>query len=152
MKKFWQKIKPILIITFWVVCGSGLVVLLGASINHQLHLSFQSIKVNIDEKNGMLFLTKEDVTNMLHDDQVNISQSKPIDQVNYNKLERVMENNPFVENAELFVDASGNIQINITQRTPILRVINNAGVSYYIDEHARKMPLSSNFTARVSPS
>lgn len=149
MKKIWIKIKPVLIATFWVLCVSGLMVLLGASINHQQHLSLQSIKVNIDESNGMLFLSKDDIVNLLQNDQISTDQSKPINKINYSKLERVIENNPYVENAELFVDANGNIQINIAQRTPILRVINNAGVSYYIDEHARKMPLSSKFTARV---
>ncbi|MBK9732365.1 MAG: hypothetical protein IPO83_14000 [Chitinophagaceae bacterium] len=149
MKKFWSKVKPILIITFWVLCVSGMMVLLGAAIEKQQHLSFQSIKVNIDESNGVLFLSKEDVTKMLMDDQVNIDHSKPISEVNYGKLERVIENNPYVENAELFVDALGAIQINIQQRTPILRVINNQGVGYYLDEHASKMPLSSKFTARV---
>lgn len=149
MRKFWNKIKPILIITFWVLCVSGMMVMLGAAIDHQQHLSFQSINVNIDESNGILFLSKEDVTKLLKDDQVNIDQSKPISQVNYGKLERVIENNPYVENAELFVDANGTIQINIRQRTPILRVINNQGVGYYLDEHASKMPLSSKFTARV---
>ncbi|HUM45751.1 MAG TPA: hypothetical protein PLD84_02410 [Chitinophagales bacterium] len=149
MKKFWNKIKPMLIITFWVLCVSGMMVLTGAAISHQQRLSFQSINVNIDESNGILFLSKDDVTRLLKDDQVNIDQSKPISEVNYGKLERVIENNPYVENAELFVDANGTIQINIQQRTPILRVINNQGVGYYLDEHASKMPLSSKFTARV---
>lgn len=149
MKKIWSKVKPILIITFWVLCVSGMLVLLGAAISHQQQLSFQTINVNIDESNGVLFLAKEDVISLLLDDQINIQQPKPIDQVNYIKLERVIENNPYVENAELFVDAYGIIQINIQQRTPILRVINNQGVGYYLDEHASKMPLSSKFTARV---
>ena len=149
MKKFWNKIKPILIITFWMLCVSGLVILLGASVIHQQQLLFQSIKVDIDESNGMLFLSKEDVISLLRNDRVNVDESKSIDEVNYGRLERVIENNPYVANAEIFVDASGNIQINIRQRTPILRVINNKGVSYYIDEHARTMPLSSKFTARV---
>jgi cell division protein FtsQ len=149
MKKFWIKVKPILIAAFWTLCLSGIVVLMGASIDHQQHLSFQSIIVNVDESNGMLFLSKDDIVNLLHDDQINIDQSKPINKINYSRLERAIRNNPYVENAELFVDANSNIRINVTQRTPILRVINNAGVSYYIDEHARKMPLSSKFTARV---
>lgn len=149
MKKFWNKIKPVLIFTFWVLCAGGVVTLLGAAIQKQQHMSYQSIEVNIDETNGVLFLSKEDVLRMLKDDQVNAGKQQPVSDVNFGKLERVMENNPYVENAELFVDVNGVIQVNIRQRTPILRVINNQGVGYYLDEHASKMPLSSKFTARV---
>lgn len=149
MKKFWNKIKPVLIFTFWVLCAGGVITLLGAAIQKQQHMSFRSIEVNIDETNGALFLSKEDVLRMLKDDQVNTDKQQPVREVNFGKLERVMENNPYVENAELFVDVNGIIQVNIRQRTPILRVINNQGVGYYLDEHASKMPLSSKFTARV---
>ena len=149
LKNFWVKIKPVLIAAFWIGCAGGLTVLLGASVNHQQQLYFHSIEVNIDERNGMLFLSKDDIVNILQDDQVNAAQSKPISDVNYRKLERAISNNPYVESAELFVDANGNIRIDIEQRTPILRVINNKGVGYYIDKHSGKMPLSSKFTARV---
>lgn len=149
MKKFWNKIKPVLIFTFWVLCAGGVITLLGAAIQKQQHMSFRSIEVNIDETNGALFLSKEDVLRMLKDDQVNTDKQQPVREVNFGKLERVMENNPYVENAELFVDVNGIIQVNIRQRTPILRVINNQGVGYYLDEDASKMPLSSKFTARV---
>lgn len=149
LKKFWNRIKPAVIFSFWVICVSAMSVLMGAAYLHRQQLSFKNIEVIIDESNGMLFLTKDDVLLLLRDDQVNTDQSKPISEVNYGKLERIIENNPYVQNAELFVDANGNIRIQVRQRTPVLRVINNQGVGYYLDEQASKMPLSSKFTARV---
>ena len=149
LKKFWNRIKPAVIFFFWVICVSAMSVLMGAAYLHRQQLSFKNIEVIIDESNGMLFLTKDDVLQLLRDDQVNIDQAKPISEVNYGKLERIIENNPYVQNAELFVDANGNIRIQVRQRTPVLRVINNQGVGYYLDEQASKMPLSSKFTARV---
>jgi cell division protein FtsQ len=43
----------------------------------------------------------------------------------------------------------GDVFIEIVQKEPLLRVINNNGVSYYIDINGKKMPVSNNFTARV---
>ncbi len=149
LKRFWIRIRPAVLLCFWISCTAAMMVLLGAAINQRQHLNYNAIQVNIDETNGVLFLTKEDITGLLRDDQVTITQSKPISEVNYGKLERIIENNPYVANAELFVDANGSISIQIRQRTPILRVINNQGVGYYLDEQASKMPLSSKFTARV---
>src|SRR4030095_2542828 len=149
MKKFWNKIRPVLIAVFWIVCAGSLAVLLGASISQHQSASFQSIDVVIDETNGMLFLSKEEIMKLLTDNRIDENKSKPLHEIDYGKIERIIETNPYVENAEIFADAPGNIHVNIKQRTSILRVINNEGVSYYIDEHACKMPLSSKFTPRV---
>jgi cell division protein FtsQ len=43
----------------------------------------------------------------------------------------------------------GIINVEISQRQPILRVINQFDQDFYIDQHGLKIPLSSNFTARV---
>ncbi|MEO0779978.1 MAG: cell division protein FtsQ, partial [Bacteroidota bacterium] len=52
-------------------------------------------------------------------------------------------------NADAFIDAAGKIHIELTQREPILRVIDKNGLNYYLDPSGRKMPLSPHFTARV---
>ena len=41
------------------------------------------------------------------------------------------------------------MKVEVVQRTPVLRVINKDGESYYIDSQARLMPLNENYTARV---
>src|SRR6185295_12746991 len=73
----------------------------------------------------------------------------PVNAIDYHKLESIIESNPFVESAQVFVDANENIEVSVKQRLPILRIINNQSVSYYLDNHGRRMPLSSKFTARV---
>src|SRR6185295_7468268 len=149
MQSFWKKIKPILITSFWVVCSVSVLVLLGASMIRQHHLSFQNITVNMDDENGMLFIDESDILQLLKDHQVNNEKAKPVNAIDYNKLEEVIESNPFVESAQVFVDANEKIQISVRQRLPILRIINNQSVSYYLDIHGSRMPLSSKFTARV---
>ena len=149
MKNFWQKIKPALIICFWLLCSAAVVTLLGASMIKQHHLSFQNIIVNMDDENEMQFIDQNTILRLLKDHQVNREKTKPVNAIDYYKLEKVIESNPFVESAEMFVDANEKIQINIKQRLPVIRIINNQGVSYYLDEYGMRMPVSSNFTARV---
>lgn len=149
MKNFWQKIKPVLITFFWLLCSAGVITLLGASMIRQQDLSFQNIEVNMDDENEMLFIDRNTILKLLKDHQVNPEKTKPVTAIDYYKLEKVIESNPFVESAEMFVDANEKIQINVKQRLPILRIINNQGVSYYLDEYGKRMPVSSKFTARV---
>jgi cell division protein FtsQ len=149
MKNFWQKIKHSLIMVFWLLCCAGVITLLGASVMRQHELSFQNIVVSIDDANEMLFIDENDMLQLLKDHQVNLQKAKPVNAIDYYKLEKVIESNPFVESAEVFVDANEKIRITVKQRLPILRIINNQGVSYYLDEYGSRMPVSSKFTARV---
>ena len=72
-----------------------------------------------------------------------------VGQVNVQRVERVVELDPFVENAETFVDANNNLHIAITQREPICRIIDNNDLNYYLDKKGVKMPMSKYFSVRV---
>jgi cell division protein FtsQ len=43
----------------------------------------------------------------------------------------------------------GTIRIEISQRQPVLRIMNQFDQDYYVDKNGFKIPLSANFTARV---
>ena len=72
-----------------------------------------------------------------------------VGQVDVKRVETILERDPFIENAEVFIDAASNLQIKITQREPILRVVDNNGLNYYLDKNGFRMPLSKYFSARV---
>ncbi len=64
------------------------------------------------------------------------------------RLEDALISNEMIEDAEVFLTIEGTIGATIKQRTPIARV-NDEGVAYYLDSKGDKMPLSSNYSARV---
>ena len=72
-----------------------------------------------------------------------------VGQVDVKRVESILERDPFIENAEVFIDAASNLKITITQREPILRVVDNNGLNYYLDKNGFRMPLSKYFSARV---
>lgn len=76
-------------------------------------------------------------------------ETMPLGSVDIGRLERVLKEEPFVLEANAFIDAENVIKISIVQRQPILRVIDNNGFNYYLDKSAFKMPLSKHFSARV---
>jgi cell division protein FtsQ len=76
-------------------------------------------------------------------------ENEPLGQVDVARIEQVLEQDPFVENAETFVDVKGNLNLKIYQRQPILRVIDNNNLNYYLDKNGVKMPLSKYYSARV---
>lgn len=65
------------------------------------------------------------------------------------RIERVLEENPFVEDAEAYLGQSNTLHIRIKQREPILRILDNTGGNYYLDNTGAKIPVSRLYTARV---
>lgn len=65
------------------------------------------------------------------------------------RMERVLEEDPFVLDAETFVGQSNTLHVRIRQREPVLRILDNRGGNYYLDKDAAKVPTSRNYTARV---
>ena len=69
--------------------------------------------------------------------------------IDVGRAERILEKNPFVKNADVYIDNTNTINVEIEQREPIVRVIDGEGRNYYLDEAANYMPLSEHHTARV---
>ena len=76
-------------------------------------------------------------------------ENKRLEELDVERIEQVLEQDPFIENAESFVDAAGNLNLKIFQRQPVLRIIDNNNLNYYLDKNGIKMPLSKYFSARV---
>lgn len=74
---------------------------------------------------------------------------QPAGLIDEDRLERVLEEVPFVKNAEVAIAANSELSILIEQREPILRVFDNLGAQYYLDEFGNRIPLSPHFTART---
>lgn len=72
-----------------------------------------------------------------------------IEDVNLERLEQVLEAEPFILDADVYADGRSNIQIRVTQRAPVLRVMGNNNQNYYLDKIGYQMPLSDLFAAKV---
>ncbi len=73
----------------------------------------------------------------------------PIEEIDVDRVERVLEEEAFIEGADVFIDAKNHVNISLTQREPIVRIIDEEDFNYYLDKDGFKMPLSPHFTARV---
>ena len=102
----------------------------------------KSDKVEVVFTNGEnLFVTHEMVNNMLIQN-LKIHKNQSVESLLLKNLEQAVESNPMVQEAEVFYTIEGNLGALVTQRTPLLRVVNGLE-SFYLDEHGmREMPYS----------
>jgi len=93
-----------------------------------------------------LYLTEEAVNKLLILNKITVT-SVDKETLDLNRVEKVLDNHPMIENAEVFLTMDGILKTKIIQRRPIGRVLGNK--EYYVDRLGTKMPLSPYYTARV---
>jgi cell division protein FtsQ len=76
------------------------------------------------------------------------AQSIYKDKLDLNKLEKALNTQEMIEKSEVFVSVDGVLKAVVKQKTPIARVLDGEN-SFYLDYKGNRMPLSTNFTARV---
>jgi len=133
------------------LCAAALfIVVLTSAIKKQNQLVCRNIQVKIDYDSGLAFLSESDISDRINFLAGGSVVGKPLTGLNLRSLEKETEKNPYVDNAEVFVDQRQDMIVDVVQKRPILRVINNDGVSYYICEKNDRMPLSDKFTSHVA--
>ncbi len=142
-KPIWRHI---LIGFAWVTVLSGIVVLMSFIEVKKDEVICKDVKVYIP--GNQYFIDKDEVDNIL-EVKSNALIGHKLDDINIHALENKLKANPFIEFAKVYVDMDGVIQVEISQRQPIMRVVNKFDQDFYIDQHGLKIPLSQNFTAKV---
>ncbi len=109
------------------------------------------IEVNIQQnKHQKLgFINEVDVLNFINNYGQSIVINKKIKDIDKAEIEKRIEKNDYVKNAEVFTNYEGSIKVNVEQKKPIYRVFNNKGVSYYVGNNGEQIPISSKFTPRL---
>lgn len=105
-------------------------------------------KIDIEFSNGKnLFITYETVNKLLIQNLEN-KKIQTIESLHLNNLEKTVKSNEMIQNAEIYTTIDNKLGAIVTQRTPVLRVINKLE-TFYFDEFGKKMPLSKIYSARV---
>lgn len=93
------------------------------------------------------FLTHQSVNKLLIQSGDTVQNSLK-SSVNLHNLEKMVLTNPFVEKSSISLTLDGVLKTYIKQRTPLARVVSSQEM-YYVDKFGVKIPLSTNFSARV---
>lgn len=100
-------------------------------------------------ENGESFLADEEVRLAIEKSFGYKLEGRTLASIDVERLERVLEEDPFILNADVYVGANNRVKVRIQQREPILRVMDNNKLDYYLDRTGIKMPPSPHFTAKV---
>ena len=100
---------------------------------------YRELRVCIEQTTLAGFLTPSDVRNMLITDHLS-PEGHAIENIDLAGIEEALENKELIEAAECYIMHDSVVMVEIKQRIPVARVINNRGEDYYIDTHGQPMP------------
>ncbi len=130
-----------------MLSGIGMIVLLGAAMQRKNQKPCTDIKVEITGVNRHMFIDEKDVLNMIN--AHNPVKGSSLSAINLRALETLVEKNPWVLHAEMYVDNKQELQVQIEERQPVARVFTLQGNSFYLDSGGMRLPLSDKLSARV---
>lgn len=142
-------LRRIFTLLLWSGVLAGFVVLLAAAVQEKDTARCKGIRVQLRGDDRNAFIDENDIKALVLRDKSRNPVGTPVSELDINNLEQIVEANPWVRSAELYVDNRQILNIDVVQRDPLARVFTFSGNSFYLDEQNERIPVSDRFSARV---
>lgn len=107
----------------------------------------EAVEIVIKDSSTLKLVGKEEITNFVNKYTENKTVGYNFKDIKIYELEEQLNKNPYIESAEVFRTASGILKVEVIQRRPILRIINKAGESFYIDRQGFIIPHNEKYSS-----
>ena len=144
MQQSW---KTKLVTAGWLSVAIAGMVLLGAAASKKNTKLCKGIVVEIEGGNDQFFVDEKEIMQLLNAN--GLLSERPIESINLLMLEKRLENDRWIRNAEIYIDNKQMVQVRVEENEPVARVFTRGGYQYYIDSSCNKLPLSDRLSARV---
>jgi cell division protein FtsQ len=132
----------------WIVFVAAIGVVLGFAKSRHKEIPCDVPSVVIHHDSGFDFVTEEMVLERLRNIGYNFT-GEHLCEVDLPRIEQEIVKIAGVDRVESFVYLNGDLVIDVKQRRPIVRLINDSGTSFYVDDEGNSMPLSDQCHAKV---
>jgi cell division protein FtsQ len=92
------------------------------------------------------FLTESEVRDAIFNTRHINPKKVTVEKLDERSMEAILQSNPWVRTAQVYTDANRVMHVNVTQRVPVVRLFEEDGNSYYLDDALQTMPLSISYT------
>lgn len=134
----------------WVGGGFVILLLVIIAIRYRNQSRIDAVQIDIEANNDELKFTQpDDIRSLLIKNFGNALEGQALGKVNAESIEKALKDNEFIKDANVYVDALNKVHISVSQREPMVRVMDVSDPSYYLDINGKRIPTSDKFTARV---
>lgn len=104
-------------------------------------------KINVEFVGDHSLYVTESMVNKLLIQNFGSLDNVPKEKLVLNKIEKIIEANEMVKEAQVYLSINGDLEAKIEQRNPIGRI--EGKEKFYLDDEGKRMPFSINHSARV---
>lgn len=126
-----------------VVLVAGFVFAVVSADRQQQLRDVESISVKVINDN-IGFVSANEIKDKLKKKN-NIDSVDKLEDINIRKLERMIVGDPWVENAQVYIDNAKQVHVQVKQKVPQVRIFDRDGSSYYLDRNLGTIPLSPKY-------
>lgn len=144
-----RTIKRIILGTIWTVVAGGVVTLLVAANGRQQEKRCADVQIIVKGTGEQYYISKSDIAFLLSANGEPTLKGMPIGDIDLARLERRLEGQSWIRDAELYFDRTNVLHVTVSERQPIARVFASNGTSFYIDSSGARLPLLRHIAARL---
>lgn len=124
------------------------VLLIGAARTKEAKIcSGVDIQIGITQQKG--FIDEKEVAAVIAEEINRKPIGTPIKKFDLRHIEKALEENVWIKKSQMFFDNNELLHVQVEQRIPVARIMDNSGASYYLDSTGFKLPLSNTDRADV---
>ena len=146
-KKRKISVRKVLQLLLTVVVAVGCLVAMISASRIEGDMPLKSLPVvHIKNDRKYQFIEQKEIMNLaVYNRGVDILNT-PVSKLDVHGIEKAIKSDPWVADAQVFVDVDRVMHMYVTQRVPVARLFKQDGASYYLDSTLHAMPLSDNYT------
>jgi len=139
--------QKVLKILSWMMIAAWFVVINGFVSGEAEKVLCNSIEVILADTLSS-FITRENVYSALEASEMQL-EGYPLSGIDTRRLEKQLEENPYIRNAEISKDISGRLEVLVEQRMPLVRIMPGGKEGFYLDREGALLPLSGRYTPHI---
>lgn len=140
--------RKIIRISLWAIGCTAVIILFSFVNSRRTALTCTGAEVNLEGDTSLRFISEDEIIELISEKGAEF-ENKRIGDIDTRKAELALRAHPAIATANVYISLNGVLKADVTQREPLLRVIDLTGDSYYIDKNGNYMPLSDAYTALV---
>lgn len=140
-------IRKILQVLLTITVAAGCIVAMVSASTIEGERPLKSLPViHISNDRKYHFIEQKEIMNLaIYNRNIDILHT-PVSRLDAHGIEQAIMKDPWVADAQVFIDIDRMMHIYVTQRVPVARIFRKDGTSYYMDSTLHTMPLSDNYT------
>jgi len=134
----------------WTLLIGGILALLFFSVQRKSKAKVTSLVVHIESMNGQdRFITESDIIRIIEKEAGRNINKADIRSLDIRHLEAKLNTDKRIGRADLYFDSNDRLNVKVSQKKPILRMIDNVGAEYYLDDKGFQIPTTIGSAIRV---